>query len=77
MPNKWIAINPLTIEERILIKEALELDLTYSKMALHVGRDKSVVMRESKRLGDIRKYDPYKAQKDFEQKQKLIGKKKK
>lgn len=76
MPCRWIAMNPLSIEERLKIKEGLELDLSYGQLAKHVGRGKSVVMREAKRLGDIRKYDAYKAQKDFEEKQKLIGIKK-
>lgn len=76
MPCKWIAINPLSIEERFKIKEGLDLDLSYSQLAIHVGRCKSVVLRESKRLGKAENYDPLKAQADFEAKQKLIGKKK-
>lgn len=76
MPCRWIAMNPLSIEERLKVKEGLDLNLSYSALAAHVGRCKSVVMRESKRLGDIKKYDAYKAQKDFEEKQKLIGIKK-
>ena len=76
MPSKWIAINPLTLEERFKIKEGLILDMSYSQLALHVGRHKSVVMRESKRLGKAEDYDPIKAQADFEFKQTLIGKKK-
>lgn len=77
MVNKLIAHNPISLEERIKIQEGLLLDLTYSKLAEYVSRPKSTVMREAKRLGDIRKYDPHKAQKDFEDKQKNIGKKKK
>jgi IS30 family transposase len=76
MPRKWIAINPLSIDERQKVKEGLDLDLSYSQLALHVGRCKSVVMREAKRLGKAEDYDPMKAQEDFEAKQKLIGKKK-
>lgn len=76
MPGKWKAVNPLTIEERQLIKEGLDLNMSYSQLALHVGRCKSVVMRESKRLGKYQNYDPVKAQSDFEEKQKMIGKKK-
>jgi IS30 family transposase len=76
MPCKWIAINPLSIEERHKVKEGLDLDLSYSQLALHVGRCKSVVMREAKRLGKAEDYDPIKAQADFEAKQKLIGIKK-
>ena len=74
---KWIANNPLTIEQRHLIKEGLDMDMSYSEIAVHSGRVKSVVMRESKRLGKVEDYDPDKAQKDFEQKNKLIGRKKK
>ncbi len=76
MPGRWIAINPLSIDERLKVKEGLELDLSYSQLALHVGRCKSVVMREAKRLGKPEEYDAHKAQADFEAKQKLIGKKK-
>jgi len=76
MPCRWRAMNPLSIEERLKVKEGLDLDLSYGALATYVGRCKSVVMRESKRLGDIRKYDAYKAQEDFEAKQKLIGIKK-
>ena len=76
MPRKWIAINALRIEERHKIKEGLMLDMSYSELAIHVGRCKSVVMRESKRLGLPGDYDAVKAQADFEAKQKLIGKKK-
>lgn len=76
MPGRWIAINPLSIEERLKVKEGLELDMSYSQLAEHVGRCKSVVMREAKRLGGPGDYDAYKAQQDFEAKQKLIGKKK-
>lgn len=73
MVGNWSCFNPLTIEERRLIKEGLDLDMSYGKIALHVGRCKSVVMREAKRLGDIRKYDPEKAQENFEEKQKRHG----
>ena len=77
MVNKWIAINPLTIEERRKIKEGIDLGLSYSQLAIHVGRPKSTVMRESKRINRCPwNYDPELAQKDFEAKQKLIGIKK-
>jgi len=75
MPGKWIAINPLSLEERCRVKEGLNLNLSYSQLASYVGRCKSVVMREAKRLGTYKDYDPQKAQDDFESKQKLIGKK--
>lgn len=76
MVNPWPCINPLTIEERRKIQEGLALDLSYSELALHVGRCKSVVLRESKRLGDISDYDPDLAQENFENKMKRFGKKK-
>lgn len=77
MPGKWKAINPLRLEERKKIREGLDLNLIYSQLALHVGRCKSVVLRESKRLGKHENYDPIGAQADFEEKQKLVGRKKK
>ena len=76
MVGKWIAINPLSIDERLKVEEGLKLDMSYSQLAAHVGRCKSVVMREAKRLGGHADYTAVKAQADFEAKQKLIGKKK-
>jgi IS30 family transposase len=76
MPGKWIAMNPLSLDERIKIYKGLALGLSYGNLAKYVGRCKSVVMREAKRLGRYQDYDPVKAQNDFEYKQKLIGKKK-
>lgn len=73
MVNLWPSINPLTIEERRKIMEGLALDMSYSQLALHVGRCKSTVLRESKRLGNIKDYDPDLAQKDFENKMKRFG----
>lgn len=70
MVEKWSVKNPLTLDERKKIKEGLDLGLSYSKLALHVGRYKSTVMRESKRLGDVSDYDPEKAQQHFENGQK-------
>lgn len=77
MISKWIANNPFTIEERRLIKEGIDLGMSYRELAIHVGRSKSSVMREAKRINGVCwMYDPDKAQADFEEKQKLIGKKK-
>ncbi len=70
---KWIAYHPITIDQRRLIKEAIDMDMSYSEMAEYVGRIKSVVMREAKRLGRPEDYDPDLAQADFEAKNKLIG----
>lgn len=67
MVGKWSVKNPLTLEERKKIKEAIDMDMSYSKMAIYVGRYKSTVMRESKRLGNVNDYDPEKAQLAFEQ----------
>ena len=69
MVQKWSCVNPLTIQERRLIKEGLDLNMSYREIALHANRCKSVVLREAKRLGDVNKYDPDKAQKNFEDKQ--------
>lgn len=77
MVGKWIANNPLTIHERRQVKRGIDLGLSYSQLADFVGRSKSTVMRESKRINPSPwKYDPDLAQADFEAKQKLIGKKK-
>jgi IS30 family transposase len=66
MVEKWSVYNPLTIEERILLKEALDLNLSYKEIGLYVGREKSIVIREAKRLGHYSLYDPYKAQEHYE-----------
>ena len=76
MVCKWIANNPLSIQERIKIQEGIGLDFSYRQIGEYVGRCKSVVMREAKRLGSAYEYNAMKAQTDFEAKQKLIGKKK-
>lgn len=68
MIYKYNTINPLTIEERHLIKEAIDLNMSYGEMAKHVGRVKSIVRRESVRLGHYSLYDPEKAQQQFEMK---------
>lgn len=72
MVELWKVKNPLRIEERRKIKEAIDLGLSYQEMAFFVGRPKSTVQRESKRLGNFMNYDPDKAQNDFEEKQKII-----
>ena len=77
MISKWIANNPLMIEERRKIKEGIDLGMSYRELAIHVNRAKSTIIREAKRVnGVVWLYDPEKAQADFEAKQKLIGKKK-
>jgi len=73
---KWQVKNPLTIEERRKIKEAIDMDMSYGQMGEFVGRPKSTVLREARRIGKPRDYDPEKAQKDFEKKQMEKRKKK-
>ena len=70
MVGKWSVKNPLTLSERIKIKEGILLGMCYREIAEHVNRHKSVVMREAKRLGPVEDYDAYKAQAHFERKQK-------
>jgi IS30 family transposase len=70
MVEKWSCQNPLSIEERKLIKEGLDANWTYREIAAHAKRGKSTIMREAKRLGDIKDYDPEKAQEHFEEIQK-------
>lgn len=70
MVGKWSCRNPITIEEREKIKEGLDMDMSYRQLSQHVGRSKSTVMREAKRLGDVSNYEAKKAQEDFEFKQK-------
>lgn len=73
MVGRWIANNPLTIEERRKIKEGIDLGMSYREIGLHVGRAKSTVLRESKRISPYPwNYDPDLAQLDFEEKQKKI-----
>ena len=62
MVGQWMQKNPLTLDERIKIKEALDMGLSYQGIGQYVGRAKSVVMREIKRFKD---YDPEEAEKDF------------
>lgn len=71
MVNKFKCRNPLTIEERRLIKEGLDLNMTYREIAIHANRSKTTVIREAKRLGDIEDYDPDEAQRHFEYRQKV------
>lgn len=65
--------NHLTLNERKKIQQGIKLGLTYREIAESINRDKSVVMREAKRLGDFNDYDADKEQANFESKQKLSG----
>lgn len=69
MIAKWQVKNPLTIEERKKIKQAIDHGMSYREMSLFVGRGKTTMRRECKRLGEFQDYDPEEAQKDFEEKQ--------
>ncbi len=75
MVGKWKCFNPLTLEERLKLQQGLKQGLSYGKLALYVGRHKSVVLRESKRLGSHLLYNAEEAQKDFEYKQTPEGRK--
>lgn len=73
MVSNVMAYNPLTLEERIKIKEGIDLGMSYREIGIHCGRGKSTVMRESKRIGGhYSLYDAEKAHKDYEDK--LYGK---
>ncbi len=67
MPGKWSVKNPLTLIERKMIQEALEMhaSFSYNDIAKYVQRSKKTIIRECKRLGN-EKYDAEKAQKHFE-----------
>ncbi len=75
MATQWSCKNPLSLEERKLIREGLDLGMSYSQIGIHVGRCKSVVLRESKRLGSSNNYDALKAQDHFEEIQRSRRKK--
>lgn len=75
MVGKWSVKNPLTLEERIRIKEGLDANLYYHEIATSIGRGKNTIRKETRRLGTVDDYDPYKAQQNFEDKQ-LLGWKK-
>jgi IS30 family transposase len=66
MVSKWSVKNPLSLDERKKIYEGLQTPLTYQQIAAGMNRSKSTVRRESMRLGDIKDYDPEKAQQHFE-----------
>lgn len=73
MVSRWSVNNALTIEERIKLKEGLDLGMCYREIGKYVGRHKSTMVKEAKRLGTPENYDPIKAQEDFERKQKEKG----
>ena len=63
--EKWSVLNPLTIEERRAIYDGINQDLSSREIAENLGRSKSTILREVRRLG-IDKYQPEIAQKQFE-----------
>lgn len=72
MVGKWSVKNPLTLEERIKIKEGLDKGLSYAQLSEYVGRPKSTIRKECKcrgRAASIEEYDPVKAQMHFEETQ--------
>lgn len=69
MVSEWMVKNPLSLEERKMIKEGIDGGLSFRQIGLYVNRNKSTVMYEAKRLGKPDNYNPEKAQEDFERKQ--------
>lgn len=69
MVGKWSVRNPLTFQERMVIKNGIENDLSYSEIAYSIKRANTTIKKEARRLGDVMDYDPVKAQEHFERKQ--------
>lgn len=67
--EKWSCRNPLSIDDRKFIQHGITSGMSSREIGKEIGRCKSVVLRESKRLGDIKNYDAEMAQHDFEKKQ--------
>lgn len=61
----------LTIDERIFIHKLLEAESSLSRIAETLGCNKSTISREVKRLGKIKDYNPYKADKNAKNKSKI------
>jgi IS30 family transposase len=66
MISKWSVKNPLSLDERKHIHELIQTTLTYQEIATKMNRSKSTIRRESRRLGNVKDYDPEKAQQHFE-----------
>lgn len=73
MVGKYKVKNHLTLDERRKIKEGIDADLSYLKIAESIGRAKSTIIREAKRLGGPGDYEPQLAHLDFKKKQMLSG----
>lgn len=67
--NTQNKIKKFTLEERILIKKYLDLDLSYKEIGALIGRAVGSVTREVKRFGDKIAYDPEKAHKKCQESQ--------
>lgn len=68
--EKWSCRNPLTIEDRRVIQHGIESGLSSRQIGKEIIRCKSVILRESKRLGDSKEYNAELAQEHFENTQK-------
>jgi|GEM_PF-6090576 IS30 family transposase len=64
--EKWSCRNPLTIEERKIIQQGIESGLSSRQIGKEIQREKSIILRESKRLGDLKNYKAELAQQHFE-----------
>lgn len=64
--EKWSCRNPLTIEDRRTIQHGIKCGLSSREIGKEINREKSVVLRESKRLGDASDYNADLAQMHFE-----------
>lgn len=69
MVTEWMVKNPLTLEERKKIKEGIDKGFSYTEIAEYIGRNKTTIIKEAKRLGNPDNYDPHKAQENFERRQ--------
>lgn len=70
MVGKWSCKNPLNIEERILIQKGIENNMTYKQISESCKRPVTTIKNECKRrCKELSEYNAYKAQEDFEMKQ--------
>lgn len=67
--EKWSCRNPLSIEERKSIENGIRLGRSSREIGKEINRNKSIILRESKRLGNSDEYNAEKAQENFEYKQ--------
>lgn len=69
MATEWMVKNPLTLAERVMIKEGLDGGMSFREIGKYVGRNKTTIIYEARRLGNLDNYDPEKAQENFERRQ--------